>query len=256
MRILVTGHKGFIGQNMMEALADHELTGYEWGDEPYSLDNIDRVIHLGAISSTACTDIEALREQNVRFSFDLIGQCIERKIPIQMASSASVYGRDNTTFKETDEPAPNTLYAHSKLLAELRYNLHNLPSTVQFFRYFNVYGKFEDHKGDQASPYSKFRKQAETGTIKLFEGSSNFRRDFVPVETVIDVHKKFFDITESGVWNVGTGVAKSFEAVAQQIAAETGAKIEEIPMPEHLRGGYQAYTQADLTKLTNTLGVR
>jgi ADP-L-glycero-D-manno-heptose 6-epimerase len=116
-----------------------------------------------------------------------------------------------------------------------------------------VYGKFEDHKGDQASPYSKFRKQAETGTIKLFEGSSNFRRDFVPVETVIDVHKKFFDITESGVWNVGTGVAKSFEDVAQQIASETGAKIEEIPMPEHLRGGYQTYTRADLTKLYETI---
>jgi len=254
MRILVTGHKGFIGQNMMEALADHDLVGYEWGDEPYSLDNIDRVIHLGAISSTSCTDIEALRAQNVMFSYELINRCIERRIPIQMASSASVYGKDNTTYVETDIAWPDTLYAFSKFLVERDYLSIDLPSTVQFFRYFNVYGKYEDHKGDQASPYSKFRKQAETGTIKLFEGSANFKRDFVPVETVIDVHKKFFDITESGVWNIGTGVAKSFESVAQQIAAETGAKIEEIPMPEHLRGGYQAYTQADLTKLNNTLG--
>ena len=253
MRILITGHKGFIGQNMMEALADHDLTGYEWGDEPYSLDNIDRVIHLGAISSTSCTDIEALRAQNIMFSYDLIDRCIERRIPIQMASSASVYGKDNTSFKETDLAVPNTLYAYSKLLVETKYNLQQLPSTVQFFRYFNVYGKHEDHKGDQASPYSKFRKQAEQGEIRLFEGSANFKRDFVPVETVIDVHKKFFDIAESGVWNVGTGEATSFEDVAKQIASESGAEIVEIPMPANLRGGYQAYTKADLTKLNKTL---
>jgi ADP-L-glycero-D-manno-heptose 6-epimerase len=253
MRILITGHKGFIGQNMMEALADHELTGYEWGDEPYSLDNIDRVIHLGAISSTSCTDIEALRAQNIMFSYDLINRCIERRIPIQIASSASVYGKNNTTFKETDVAWPDTLYAHSKLLVEREYLMKGLPSTVQFFRYFNVYGKYEDHKGDQASPYSKFRKQAEQGEIRLFGGSANFKRDFVPVETVIDVHKKFFDITDSGVWNIGTGEATSFKDVAKQIASETGAKIVEIPMPENLRKGYQAYTKADLTKLNNTL---
>lgn len=255
MRILITGHKGFIGQNMMEALADeHELVGYEWGDEPYSLDNIDRVIHLGAISSTSCTDIKALKAQNIIFSCDLISRCIERRIPIQMASSASVYGKNNTTFRETDLAAPDTLYATSKLVVENWFLDTLVHSPVQFFRYFNVYGKYEDHKGDQASPYSKFRKQAEQGEIRLFEGSANFKRDFVPVETVIDVHKKFFDITDSGVWNVGTGEATSFEDVAKQIASETGAKIVEIPMPENLRKGYQAYTKADLTKLNETLG--
>ncbi len=253
MRILITGHKGFIGQNMMEALADHELTGYEWGDEPYSLDNIDRVIHLGAISSTTCTDVEALRAQNVEFSIRLINRCRDRRIPIQMASSASVYGKDNTTFKETDLAAPNTLYASSKLVVENMFLDTWMPSPVQFFRYFNVYGKYEDHKGDQASPYSKFRKQAEQGEIRLFEDSDNFKRDFVPVETIIDVHKKFFNVTESGVWNIGTGEATSFEDVAKQIASETGAKIVEIPMPESLRGGYQTYTRADLTKLYETI---
>ena len=251
MRILITGHKGFIGQNMMEALADHELTGYEWGDKDYSLEGVDRVIHLGAISSTACTDIEALRAQNVMFSYDLIDRCIERNIPIQMASSASVYGKNNVTFKETDMPSPDTYYAKSKRLVEVKYK--TIPSTVQFFRYFNVHGRYEDHKDNQASPYHKFRKQAEQGVIKIFEGSKEFKRDFVPVETVIDVHKKFFDVAESGIWNVGTGETKSFDEVAREIASETGAEVVEIPMPAKLRGGYQTYTKADLTKLNSTI---
>ena len=251
MRILITGHKGFIGQNMVEALADHDLSLYEWGDKDYSLEGVDRVIHLGAISSTTCTDIEALRAQNVMFSYDLIDRCIERNIPIQMSSSASVYGKDNVTFKETDTVIPTSLYAYSKYLVENNYK--EVPSTVQFFRYFNVYGKYEDHKGEQASPYHKFRKQAEQGVIRIFEGSKEFKRDFVPVETVIDVHKKFFDITESGIWNVGTGETKSFDEVAREIASETGAEVVEIPMPANLRGGYQTYTKADLTKLNGTI---
>lgn len=251
MRILITGHKGFIGQNMVEALADHDLSLYEWGDKDYSLEGVDRVIHLGAISSTTCTDIEALRAQNVMFSYDLIDRCIERNIPIQMSSSASVYGKDNVTFKETDTVIPTSLYAYSKYLVENNYK--KVPSTVQFFRYFNVYGKYEDHKGEQASPYHKFRKQAEQGVIRIFEGSKEFKRDFVPVETVIDVHKKFFDITESGIWNVGTGKTKSFDEVAREIASETGAEVVEIPMPANLRGGYQTYTKADLTKLNSTI---
>jgi ADP-L-glycero-D-manno-heptose 6-epimerase len=252
MHILITGYKGFIGQNMVEALADHDLSLYEWGDKDYSLDGVDHVIHLGAISSTACTDIEKLQAQNVMFSYDLIDRCIESKIPIQMASSASVYGKDNVTFKETDVAMPSTPYAYSKYLVETKYK--SASSTVQFFRYFNVYGKYEDHKGEQASPYHKFRKQADRGVISIFEGSSRFCRDFVPVETVIDVHKRFFDIAESGIWNVGTGSAKSFEDVAREIASETGAEIVEIPMPSNLQSGYQTYTKADLTKLIKHKG--
>jgi ADP-L-glycero-D-manno-heptose 6-epimerase len=121
---------------------------------------------------------------------------------------------------------------------------------VQGFRYFNVYGPYEDHKGDQASPYHKFTKQAkETGVIKIFEGSENFKRDFVSVETVVDVHRRFFTVHESGVWNIGTGIAKSFKEVAEEIARQYNAKIEYIPIPENIAKQYQKYTQADLTKL-------
>jgi ADP-L-glycero-D-manno-heptose 6-epimerase len=90
--------------------------------------------------------------------------------------------------------------------------------------------------------------------IKVFEGSENFLRDFVPVETVIDTHMRFFDLPLSGVYNVGTGTAVSFMDVARQVAFETGAEIQEIPMPKHLQQNYQPYTRADMTKTNRALG--
>lgn len=257
MHILITGYKGFIGQNMVELLSDeHKLSLYEWGDANYSLNDIDQVIHLGAISNTTCMDINKLRVQNIQFSIDLIDACLERKIPIQMSSSASVYGPLNTTFKETDKPDPRIPYSYSKFAVEDHYDLGVLRSPVQFFRYFNVYGKYEDHKGTQASPQHQFRKQAiSTGEIRLFEGSGEFYRDFVPVEMVIDRHKSFFNIKKSGIWNVGTGEIRSFEDIARQIVSEVGngAIIKEIPMPENLKSGYQRYTRANIDKINEEL---
>jgi ADP-L-glycero-D-manno-heptose 6-epimerase len=253
MRILITGHKGFIGQNMVKALSEHDLNLCEWGDQ-YSLYGIDRVIHLGAISDTRCQDWPALRKQNVGFSITLIEQCQKYGIPIQIASSASVYGPDNTTFNEDDPVAPANLYAESKALVEQYFCEMTPTSPVQIFRYFNVHGPHEDHKGDQASPFHKFREQAKTGTIKIFEGSAGFRRDFIHVDRVIDVHKKFFDVSESGIWNVGTGKTLSFEDVAVLASKEFPAKIETITMPNNLVG-YQKFTQADMIKLTLTIGL-
>ena len=125
---------------------------------------------------------------------------------------------------------------------------------VQGFRYFNVHGPQEGHKGDQASPYHKFTQQAkETGVIKLFENSDQYRRDFVPVSYVVDIHQQFFNVKESGIWNIGLGIAKSFQEVAEEVAAEHNARIEYIPMPENIAKQYQRYTCADLTKLNRTL---
>ena len=124
-----------------------------------------------------------------------------------------------------------------------------LTIRVQGFRYFNVYGPHEDHK-DQPSPFTRFDKQAkETGIIELFEGSDKFVRDFVPVETVVKVHKKFFDVVESGVWNLGTGTVMSFATIAKIIARKYDAVIKYIPMPESIAKQYQRYTRADVTKL-------
>lgn len=251
MRILITGYKGFIGQNMVDHFRqDHELVLYEWGEQNPSLDGVDRVIHLGAISSTTCTDERALKAQNYDYSVRLISECVERRIPIQIASSASVYGIQNTTFKETDPVDPQNLYAKSKAAVESFCGGLKTKSPVQLFRYFNVYGPHEDHKGSQASPQHQFNKHfKENGFVRLFKGSTNFYRDFVPVERLIEVHEKFFDVNESGVWNVGTGNPQSFLDVALSISNN----IQLIDFPENLRASYQKYTCADTTKLDQYL---
>lgn len=250
MKILITGYRGFIGQNMLaELMKYHEVSTYDWGEEFPDIKNLDWVVHLGAISSTTETDVEKVMRQNYDFSKRLLNYCKFWNVNLQYASSASVYGL-NQDFREDAPINPQSPYAWSKYLFD-RYAQSNTGSIiVQGFRYFNVYGPFEEHKGNQASPYYKFTQQAKSkGEIELFEGSENYYRDFVPVKTVIDVHKTFFDVHESGIWNVGTGTAKSFQSVAEEIAQKYSAKIKYIPMPENIRKQYQSYTQADITKL-------
>lgn len=252
MNILVTGYNGFIGKNMVSALRDeHQLHFYEWGDIKPSVKGLDWVIHLGAISSTTETDVERVMRQNLDFSVWLYDQCRAHGVNLQWSSSASVYGPDNTTFYEDDPVDPRSPYAWSKYLFERHLRNHPCDDIiVQGFRYFNVYGPHEDHKGNQASPYHKFSQQAKTqGKITLFEGSENYKRDFVPVDYVIDIHKIFLDVPESGIWNVGTGVATSFLDVANTF----GVPVEYIPMPELIAKHYQKYTCASTLKLENTI---
>lgn len=246
MNILVTGHRGFIGQNMVAHLdrLGHVVTGFEWGDVLPEIEQYDQVIHLGAISSTTELNVEKVITQNYKFSVDLLDLCIFRNIPFQYSSSASVYGL-NQQFTETSPVDPRTPYAWSKYMFEL----YAAGKLAQGFRYFNVHGPCEDHKGSQASPYHQFTKQAkETGVINVFENSENFLRDFVPVSTVIDAHIQFMEMPDvSGVWNVGTGTAKSFLDVANEVAEKYEARINYIPFPEHLKHSYQRYTCADMT---------
>lgn len=255
MKLLITGYKGFIGQNMVKYFTGkgHEVIGVEFGDR-IILDGVDYCIHLGAISSTTCTDTRALLQQNCYYTGDLMDMCNYKSIPMSFASSASVYGIRQKTFRETDDPEPSNFYAWSKVMAEEYMWMGDFKIPIHIFRYFNVYGDYEDHKGNQASPYYQFRKQAqETGVIKVFEGSEGFYRDFVPVEYLMEVQEKFLDYTGSGIWNIGTGKPKSFMEVAKEIARETGSRIEVIPFPEHLKSHYQSYTCANTDKLNRTL---
>lgn len=254
MKILITGYKGFIGQNLANALKDnHELSFYEWGEEPPDFQGLDWCIHLGAISSTAEKNVEKIMKQNHDFSCVVLMACQINKVNLQYASSAGVYGLTKD-FRESSPKSPQSPYAWSKYLFDRHVESQTFKDiVVQGFRYFNVYGPHEDHK-DQPSPHHTFTQQAkQTGVIKLFENSQNYRRDFVPVEKVIEYHTKFFNIKESGIWNIGTGQAVSFENVARNIAVQYNAKIEYIPMPEHLKNQYQEYTCADLTKLHTTI---
>lgn len=249
-KILITGYKGFIGQNLVKELSLSYILGvYEWGEKFPDLDYYDWVIHLGAISSTTEKDVEKVMSQNYDFSIELFEKCIAKKINIQYSSSASVYGNSGS-FKETGKVDPKSPYAWSKYFID-RWVEKNIPSTslIQGFRYFNVYGPHEDHKQQQASPFHKFRKQFErTGTIEVFKGSDQFKRDFVPVSKVTEVHRAFLSVPESGIWNIGTGKAISFLEVAKSISEN----IVEIDFPENIRSQYQSYTCSDNSKIIST----
>lgn len=246
MKILLTGHRGFIGSHMLTALQQaHEVDTYEYdnGTRPGVME-FDWVIHIGGISSTTEKDIDKVLRQNYEFSADLFDECKTFGVNLQYASSASVYGM-NTEFSEDSPVDPRTPYAWSKYLFERHAKQHAGGNIVQGFRYFNVYGSGEDHKGSQASPFYQFAKQArETGKIRVFEHSHKYRRDFVPVSQIVDTHLAFLQVKQSGVFNVGTGSTQSFYEIAQQF----GVPIEEIPMPENLKHSYQTYTCADMTR--------
>ena len=250
--ILITGHKGFIGQNLVEKLikgnfgpGELVLIDLKEGDVFKSLEKVDfskikKIIHLGAISDTTETDIKKVMNYNVVFTLELFKRAKEFRTPIIYASSASVYG--NTTDYSYN---PLNLYADSKMLIDT-YVEHHITefSHIVGLRFFNVYGNKEEHKKSQASPVTQFSIQAkESGVIKVFEGSENFKRDFVSVEDVIECiflsNKK-----ESGLYDVGTSTQSSFLDVAKIISGLYKSKIEEIAFPEKLKGKYQCNTLA------------
>lgn len=251
MRVLVTGHEGFIGKNMVKHLTSlgHEVHGYEYdpANDP-NVSTYDWVVHLGAISSTTERDVEKVFRQNLDFSVRLLNECELYGVNMQYASSASVYG-SGTEFSEESPVYPQSPYAWSKYMFE-RYARGSQGITVQGFRYFNVYGHHEEHKGDQASPVTKFTQQARrTGSIEVFRGSEFFLRDFVCVNDVCRVHDAMFECHESGVWNIGTGFTRSFMEIAKEIAKKEGARIKEIQFPPELMQQYQRYTRADNQKI-------
>jgi ADP-L-glycero-D-manno-heptose 6-epimerase len=254
MKILITGHQGFIGKNLIEKLQQHNLFGYEW--DPKNLPEVkgfDWVIHEGAISSTTEQDIDKVMLQNYEFSKWLYNECQINNVNLQYASSASVYGL-KTEFKEGSPKQPLSPYAWSKYLFDRWVSQRKHKIIVQGFRYFNVYGKYEEHKGNQASPYTKFVNQAkEKNTIDVFKGSQSFRRDFVCVDDICSVHEKMFAIEQSGIWNVGSGNSVSFDDVAQLVAKKYSANINYINMPSELKSQYQTYTCADMTKLNSII---
>ena len=257
MKILVTGHEGFIGKNLATYLRNqgHDVRGFEWGETFYSVEREDWVIHLGAISSTTERNVEKVLEQNLDFSIKLLEQCEKYNVNFQYASSASVYG-PSKNFKEDSPLYPQSPYAWSKYLFDRHVQTNNFKVIVQGFRYFNVYGNGEDHKGDQASPVTKFTKQAKlTGEINLFENSETYYRDFVCVEDICKIHEMFFNVKQSGIWNVGTGTPRSFREIAYAIDEKEDAAIFEISMPDNLKSQYQKYTCADLTKLNEVINI-
>ena len=223
------------------------------GDSAYpELINQDYVIHLGANSSTTETNVKKIIEQNFEYSKKLYEMCQLMDIKFQYASSASVYGLSRI-FKETDFCKPVSPYAFSKYMFDCW--LMNQSYPYQGFRYFNVYGLGEDKKGNQASPVSKFIKQAQQhGEIKIFDKSGKYKRDFVSVDDVCEIHYRMLESDASGIFNLGTGQTTSFRDVADIVKKHSTCIITEIPMPQELKGQYQKFTKSDNSKLLEVIG--
>lgn len=257
MKILVTGHEGFIGQNMMKWLANqgHEVEGYEWNEGVLpNIEGFDWVVHLGAISSTTERDVEKIMTQNYEFSYRLLMLCNQHKVNMQYASSASVYGdaEPDTELGYSEEcpVAPKSPYAWSKYLFDrlVLKSLDQLSIKVQGFRYFNVYGPGEDHKGEQASLWHKWNKGS--GPFDIFEGSEEIKRDFIHIDDVC--HLQYMTMllqSPSGIYNVGTGRPVAIGRIAAVYEHLKGKKFNVVPMPDKLKSQYQYYTCANNLKI-------
>ena len=220
---------------------------------------IEAVFHQGACSATTEWDGRYLMRNNYEYSKTLLHYCLERRIPFIYASSAAVYGA-GPVFKEgRDYEAPLNAYGYSKFQfdAYVRQILPRAHSQIAGLRYFNVYGPRERHKGGMASVAFHLNTQLLNGErLKLFEGCDGYgdgeqRRDFVYVGDAVAVNLWLLDQPRvSGIFNVGSGRSQPFNDVARAVIDwHGGGEIQYIPFPEHLRGRYQSFTEADIGAL-------
>lgn len=227
--------------------------------------SVDAVIHMGAISATTERDWNQLLENNIRASQHLWNWCARHGVPFYYASSAATYGSGDQGYRDAsiDGLRPLNAYGYSKQFFDQwvlrQVAAKNAPPQWAGFKFFNVYGPNEYHKERMASvalhSYNQFR---DAGTVKLFksdrEGIADGmqRRDFVYVKDAAMVMSWFLDGERpSGIYNLGTGRARPFKDLATAVMASTGREpnITWIDMPDDLKGKYQYFTEADMTKL-------
>lgn len=225
---------------------------------------VDFIFHLGACSATTEWDGKYLMKNNYEYSKILLDFSVNSKIPFVYASSASVYGLNFLNFRELpSNESPVNMYAYSKLAFDnyVRSLIKNTKSLIVGLRYFNVYGPNEAHKGSMASTIYHFSNQLVKGNkVNVFEGTDIYgngeqMRDFVYVKDCALANLWFFknfDPINSGIYNIGTGQARSFNDVANEVIKFFGrGEIEYITFPEKLLGAYQNYTCADMSSFNN-----
>lgn len=290
--IVVTGAAGFIGRNIVAELnrrGRHDLVLVDrlGNDERWANlvglrydDLIDHgdflaqvragtapragtVIHLGACSATTERDAGFLLENNYRYSRILAEWCLARGARFVYASSAATYGDGAQGYCDEDAVTPTlrplNMYGYSKHLFDLWALQSGALSAIAGLKYFNVYGPFEDHKGDMRSVVNKSHARVAAGQdVELFRSyrpeyaDGEQQRDFIYVRDVVDVTLFFAERgRSSGLYNCGTGRARSWKDLALALYAAVGVqpRIRIIDMPEALRGKYQYFTQADAGKL-------
>jgi ADP-L-glycero-D-manno-heptose 6-epimerase len=307
MRIIVTGAAGFIGSNIIKGLnargiddivavddltmgdkfknlADLQIADYVDADDFYELfaeaafGQVEAVFHEGACSDTMEPDGKYMMDNNYTLSCELFQACQDQGTRLLYASSAATYGGSDTFSESPEFEKPLNVYGYSKLLfdqrlrRELGQRFDNASTQVAGFRYFNVYGPREQHKGRMASvAFHQFSQYQADGKVKLFGeyggyGPGGQMRDFVVIDDVVAVNLWFLDHPEkSGIFNLGSGKAQPFNDVAISVVntlrkshgeaplsleeAARGGLIDYIAFPPALVGKYQSYTQADLSAL-------
>ena len=220
---------------------------------------IRAIFHQGACSNTMEWDADFLYNNNLLYSKELLNFSKKTKTPLIYASSASVYGAGKIFKESVENEDPINLYAYSKFKFDqlVRQELIKSETQIVGLRYFNVYGPQEQHKGTMASVAFHLHNQLrENDEVKLFEGSDGYddgeqRRDFIYVEDVVKVNLWFLENQKvSGIFNVGTGKSQTFNEVAHSVINwNKRGKINYVPFPEKLKGAYQSYTQANISKL-------
>jgi ADP-L-glycero-D-manno-heptose 6-epimerase len=231
---------------------------------------LDAVLHMGAISDTTARDADLVMETNFRLSLRLLDWCTEQRTPFIYASSAATYGDGAAGFSDDWSPAalkrlqPMNLYGWSKHLFDLAIvdraaRKAPLPPQWAGLKFFNVFGPNEYHKGEMMSLVAKRFDEAKAGRpIRLFKSyragvaDGEQKRDFIFVDDAVAVVRWLLDTPgASGIFNVGSGRARSFKDLMTAMLAALGRtpEIEYIEMPEAIRPNYQYFTQAEVDNL-------
>lgn len=225
--------------------------------------DIASVIHMGACSSTTEKDADYLMRNNHHFSVELCKYCLPRRARFIYASSAATYGDGSNGYLDDDTKLdslkPLNMYGYSKHLFDLWAKQNRIMDKIVGLKFFNVYGPNEYHKEDMRSVVHKAYQQIlAKGKVSLFKSykpefqDGEQKRDFIYLKDAVDIVLFFHENEEkNGLFNAGSGKANSWNDLVQPIfkAMDKPVNIEYVEMPEHLKGKYQYFTEADLSKL-------